>query len=90
MVAVELDGGVNLLHDDDRDRDRDNYAQLQGWIVLAFTPKHLKLGLAIRHVGIAIQLRAAQAAQRQDIRAAIGPELFPAPAQFKAALSARR
>lgn len=58
-VLVELDGGVRMAHGGhttQRDRDRDNYAALTGWLCLCFEPKHLKHGLVVPLVSAALSL----------------------------------
>lgn len=88
-VAVELDGGSLMAfggHTTQQDRDRDNYAQLMGWLVLRFDQKQLRLGTAMQQLSAAIQIRAAFASDRDSVRASIRPEMFPKPAAAKAAL----
>lgn len=52
-VAVEIEGGVWIRgrarrHGGENDMDKGNLAQVLGWKVLRFSPRHVASGAAIR------------------------------------------
>lgn len=92
-LAVELDGGRFMGaggHTTQQDRDRDNAAQLLGWLVLRFDQRQLRLGTAVRQLTAAILLRTAPGAAREGLRAGLSPDLFPGPSAVRALLQELR
>jgi hypothetical protein len=88
-VMVELDGGSFMAkggHTSRVDRGRDNFAALDGWLVLRFDERYVDAGLAHRHLAAALMIRYKGA----SMRSAITPMMFPPPAGLKLLVQSRR
>lgn len=80
-IMVELDGGSFMKqggHSAFHDRGRDNYAALEGWIVLRFDSRYMRAGLAHRQLALALMIRMVGPKSRADIT----PALFPPKAEL--------
>lgn len=88
-VMVELDGGSFMAqghHTVGVDRARDNFAALDGWIVLRFDMHMLRAGLALWHVSAALMIRMVGPQHRKVLSA----QMFPPPKAMKALLKVPR
>ena len=88
-IMVELDGGSFLAHGHHTvgvDRGRDNFAALDGWIVLRFDTRMLRAGLAVKHLAAALMIRMLGPDHRKSLTA----QMFPPPKAMKALLKVAR